>query len=374
MLGAFPPQAQGIPDYCREIALALATRVPVHAIGFRAMYPAWLFPGVKQTMDATKAVMAAPNLRVEHRLRWWNPPGWAWRALRAPCDVFHLQWWSLPLFPIAFVFLLLMRLRRKKIVVTVHNVLPHEGGTAYTFASRMLCRMAHRVIVHSEANREQIIRHYRLPPDRVARIPIGSYMGGAPKIAPVEARRALGLPEGKIYLLNFGTIRPYKGLDDLLDAFARIAPQFPAAHLVIAGKPWIPWGPFAAQIRGAAIEDRVHPFLDYVPEDRIPLFFGAADLVVLPYTHFDAQSGVGAVALPYAKPMIVTSVGSLPEWVDHHPEWIVPPEDPATLAQRIAAFLERPAEATAAYQRIAANVQKNCSWESIADRHLELYR
>lgn len=374
MLGAFPPQAQGIPDYCREIALALAAHVPVHAIGFRAMYPAWLFPGVKQTMDHTKASMNAPRLSVEHRLRWWNPFGWAWRALRAPCDVFHLQWWSLPLFPVAFVFLLLMRLRRKRIIITVHNVLPHEGGHAYLHASRFLCRMAHRVVVHSEANREQIIRHYRLPPERVVRIPIGSYMGTAPKVEALAARHALRLPPDRHYLLNFGTIRPYKGLDDLLDAFARVAPRFPQLHLIIAGKPWIPWGPFAAQIRGAALEDRVHPFLDYVPEDRIPLFFGAADLIVLPYTHFDAQSGVGAVALPYAKPMIVTSVGSLPEWVDHDPRWLVPPEDPDALARRIAWFFSDPARNTADYQHITAKVQKNCSWESIAERHLALYQ
>lgn len=373
MLGSFPPQAQGVQDYCREIGLALARQCRVHGIGFRRMYPALFFPGVKRALDPTKSPMRAPNLILEHRLTWHNPAGWLRAGLATPCDVFHAQWWSLPLFPVTWTMARAMRLRGKPVVVTVHNVLPHEGGGAYLRASRRLCRLADMVIVHSEANLEQLRRHYGLPAEKTARVPLGSYMADAPKVAADEARRQLGLPADKRYILSFGTIRPYKGIDTLIEALAQLPADCADAHLVVAGKPWMDWAPCQRLIAERGLAERVHLFLDYIPEERVPLFFGAADVAALPYTHFDAQSGVGAVALPYRKPLIVSETGGLPDWVDHDPAWMAPPSDPAALSARLAAFFrEQPARA-AAFGGIADRVLARLSWDGIATQHLEIY-
>ena len=83
MIGAFPPQAQGIPGYCGALAVAIGRRATIRALGFRAMYPPWLFPGVKAANDPTSAAPEAPGLTVTHALAWYNPLGWLWHAWRA---------------------------------------------------------------------------------------------------------------------------------------------------------------------------------------------------------------------------------------------------------------------------------------------------
>lgn len=168
-------------------------------------------------------------------------------------------------------------------------------------------------------------------------------------------------------------IRPYKGVQHLLQAFPTVASRCPHAHLVIAGKPWVDWTPYQRQIEEGHLEERVHLFLEYIPEARVPLFFSAADLVVLPYIHFDAQSGVGAWALPHRKPMIVSDVGGLPEWVANDPHWIVPAGDAQALAERIIAFLSDPDGATAAFRPIAEAVLAESNWDRVAKLHLEVY-
>ena len=91
------------------------------------MYPAFLYPGGKAAVDPTKAKLEAPSLTVEHRLAYYNPFGWVWAGLTTDADVLHVQWWSLPLWPVYFTIMLLMRLRGKRVVITVHNVLPHDS-------------------------------------------------------------------------------------------------------------------------------------------------------------------------------------------------------------------------------------------------------
>lgn len=373
LLGAFPPQSQGVQDYCRELGLALARRCPVHAIGFRSMYPAWLFPGVKDPVDATKAPMSAPGLRLEHPLRWWHPLGWLWTALRARPEVFHAQWWSLPLFPVTALFAAVMRLRGIPVVITVHNVLPHEGGRLHVRAGGALCRLADRVIVHSAVNRDQIVGVYGLPASRVAQVPVGVCFADTPAPPRADALRALGLPPDRRYLLSFGIIRPYKGVLDLIAAWRAIADRHPDVDLLVAGKPWEDWAPYQAAIDAAGLTARAHLFLDYIPEARLPDFFRAADLVVLPYTHFDAQSAVPAVALPHRRPILVSRVGGLPDWVGGDPAWTVPPRDSGALAQRLDAFFADSAAQTAAFAPIADAAIARFSWTAIADRHRALY-
>jgi glycosyltransferase involved in cell wall biosynthesis len=370
MLGSFPPQAQGVQDYCREVGTALGQRCHLHAIGFRRMYPAALFPGVKAAMDPTKAPMIAPGLTVEHRLTWHNPLGWLRAGLATPCDVFHAQWWSLPLFPVTWTILRAMKRRGKPIVVTAHNVLPHERSRAYITASHRLFRLANRVLVHSESNLEQLRAQYGLSEAKTLQVPMGVSLAGAPRVAPAEARAQLGLPDGPRYVLSFGNIRPYKGVDTLLHALARLPQE---VHVIIAGKPWSDWAPYARIIEEHGLAPRVHTFLDYIPESRVPVFFGAADVVALPYTHFDAQSAVGALALPYRKPMVVSRTGALPDWVENDPTWIVPPGDDGALADRLAAlFAQWPAHCQA-FDALAGRVLDATTWNAIAARLLAIY-
>lgn len=369
LIGAFPPQAQGIPGYCAALAKALSRQGEVRALGFKAMYPAALFPGVKRAMDPTSRAPEAPGLSVHHSLTWYNPLGWLWHAFTTRADILHLQWWSLPLFPVCLTFALIARARRLPVVVTAHNILPHEPSPWFLRASGWLYRFADRVLVHSAANREQFEVHFAHTGTKVEVVPMAR--DAAPTLADsIEARARLGIAQDRPVLLFFGTIRPYKGLDTLLKAVAIARHQHPELLLVIAGKPWESWTPYAGQIAVSGLAENVLLRLDYIPEAEVPDYFAAADLVVLPYAHFDAQSAVGAQTLSHGKPMLVSDTGGLPELVGHRAEWVVPPRDGAALAERIRRFFDDVPGNTSAFRS---------SWgeagdpDAVAEAHWKIY-
>ncbi len=374
MLGSFPPQIQGIPEYCGPLVSAISHHADVTALGFKNMYPAWLFPGEKRAMDPVRQPPNGPYMTVRHRLAWYNPAGWLFQAMTARVDILHVQWWSLPLFPVAFTAVLASKFLGRKIVVTVHNALSHEASPGFLRATRWMCRWADHLIVHSEQNVRQLLEVYGMEAARITRIPHGAAMTEARSMPREAARNELGLPRDAVVFLNFGMIRPYKGVDILLRAFADVVRRYPQAHLVIAGKPWTDWAPYQQQIEEAGMGGHVHLFLEYIPEARVPVFISAVDLIVAPYVHFDAQSGVGMLAMPCRKPLLVSDTGGLPEWVAREPRWVVPKGDAQALADRLGAFLENPAEATVAFQAVADQVLAECNWDHIALRHLEVYK
>ena len=374
LLGSFPPQAQGIPGYCGGLARALAACGAVHAIGFKAMYPAFLFPGVKTAMDPTSSAPQASNLEVRHPLAWYNPIGWIWSALTTPTDIVHIQWWSLPLFPVCLIFALAAKLCHIPIVITVHNVLPHEPSPWFLRASRMLCRLADQLIVHSEVNRTQLLEHFRCDADRVTCVPMGIDAPVATTLDKESARAQLGIPTTRPTLLFFGTIRPYKGLEILLRAIATLRTEHPDVLLVIAGKPWEPWARYQAAIDSEELGNHIFMRLDYIPEYEVPLYYAAADLVVLPYRHFDAQSAVGAQVMGHDRPMIVTDCGGLPTLVNHDARWIAAPDDTQAMAEKIGVFLADPLGATTAFAEIARQARECMSWENVAEAHWAIYR
>lgn len=374
LLGSFPPQAQGIPGYCGALAQALAAHGDILALGFKAMYPRFLFPGVKTAMDPTSRTPQAPGLSVRHALAWYNPLGWLWHAFTTPADIVHIQWWSLPLFPVCLIFALAAKLRHMPLVITIHNVLPHEPGPWYLRASRVLYRLADHLVVHSDVNRAQLLEHFCIGSDNVSCVPMGIDGPRNQSLDQKSARARLEIPTSRPTVLFFGTIRPYKGLDVLLRALGEVRRRNPEVQLVIAGKPWEPWTHYQAIIDDGGLADHVITRLDYIPEAEVSLYYAAADLVVLPYTHFDAQSAVGAQVLGHGRPMIVTDCGGLPALVGHDARWIVPPDDSEALAEKIAAFLTNPMNATEAFAEIARQAFGVMSWESSALAHWDVYK
>ncbi len=374
VLGSFPPQAQGISGYCGALVEALGQEIPVEALGFSAMYPALLFPGHGGVMDPTAAKPTAPLLNLRHGLAWYNPLGWLWHAWRSRAGVFHIQWWSLPLFPVCLTFATLARWRNIPVVVTVHNVHPHEKSAAFLWASRVLYGQADHLIVHSETNRSQLLESYPVDPARVSHVPMGVAGLQTAAMEKGEACGALDIDQERSVLLFFGTIRPYKGLEVLLRALALVRDKHPEVLLVVAGALWEPWEPYATLIDQLQLEGNVSLHLEYIPECEVAGFFGAADLVVLPYTHFDAQSAVGVQALSYGKPLLVTETGGLPDLVSHDARWCVPARSSAALAEGILAFMEDPEASRIQFEVMRSAAAAATSWEAAATEHIKIYQ
>jgi len=172
-------------------------------------------------------------------------------------------------------------------------------------------------------------------------------------------------------ILIFGAIRSYKGIDTALRAFKDIVSSIPEARLFIVGKLWESWVPYQRLIDDLDIGDRIKTCLEYIPSGTVWKYFEASDLVLLPYHNFDAQSGVGAIALSFRKPLIVTDVGGLPELVGDR-RYVVPAKDSDVLATTIVSCLKR-SDNLAEMSSNAEKVAEKMSWPSIGQKTWSVY-
>jgi len=371
MLGSMPP-LRALSSYCLELAPAIADHCDVEFISFKKIYPSLLYPGGHLEDDNSFPLVKHPRLNIRRRLTWYNPATWISEGMLSGTELLHAQWWSPPLALIYTVICLGFRLRKRPVIFTVHNVRPHENSIFYQIACSLLFKLADHFIVHSDLNKKQLITLYRIPPEKVACIPHGPLNFHIEVGLDRDKIRAdLGLvPEDRVVLL-FGAIRPYKGISTALKAFSKVISRIPNARLLVAGKPWEDWKPHHRLIQNLGIGDYVKSFLKYIPSGEVYKFFEAADLVVLPYEHFDSQSGVGAAAISFKRPMIVTDAGGLSDLVLDK-RCVVPPEEPEALAETIIQCLQDP-ERLERMSADAGALAERMSWSFIAKRTVELY-
>jgi glycosyltransferase involved in cell wall biosynthesis len=236
-------------------------------------------------------------------------------------------------------------------------VLPREALPGQRAAQRRLYGRMDAIVVHSEHGRARLVDELALDPARVHVIPHGVLRPAGDGPLPPE------LPDfdGPVALC-FGLLRPYKGIEVLLEAWRGIE----GAELWIVGAPRIDTAPlYAAAPPGVRFVER------FVSEGEAAALFRRADLAVLPYREID-QSGVLFTALGFAVPLVLTAVGGFPEIAQAGAAELVSPGDPAALHTAMSTLLahpERRAQLAAAAARLAAER----SWDAIARTHLELY-
>jgi len=294
-------------------------------------------------------------------------------GLYSRAELLHAQWWSLPLFPVYAVVCCCFKIRRRPVVMTVHNVLPHENSIAYKMLSKFLFALCDHFIVHTEINKQQMISEYGIRPERLSLIPHGTLdFHVKQEIERESIRKEMGFdPDNKIILI-FGAIRSYKGIDTALEAFAEILKKVPESRLLIAGKLWGKWEPYDDLIKRLKIGNKISTHLEYIPSGEVYRYFTAADIVILPYHHFDSQSGVGATAISFRKPLIVTDAGGLPDLVAER-RFVVPPKDSSSLAGVITECIKNPVllKAMADASDIVAH---KLAWPAIAEKTCSVYR
>jgi glycosyltransferase involved in cell wall biosynthesis len=339
LIGTLPP-ARGISPYTSHLlgALSALPGAEIEFIGFRSLYPRPLYPG-GDTVDRTAQAPDLPGVRIRNLLTWYNPASWVWAGLTCKGRIVHAQWWSYILAPIYLVVLSLAKLRGRRIVLTMHNVEPHETGRWRGAMNRLVLWLPDHFIVHTQRNREQLLAGLKCDPRRVSIVPHGTLRVPREGLSRDQALVKLGLAPGCRTVLFFGHIRPYKGLDTLLRAFRVVSETVKDAHLIVAGVLWADSEPPDGLIRKLGLEGRVLTWLKFIPEGEVETFFVASDVVVLPYTHFDAQSGVGTLALSFEKPLVVTEVGGLADLAGD-PRAVVPPNDVEALARAITEVLQ----------------------------------
>ena len=296
-----------------------------------------------------------------------------WRALRkqAPA-VFHVHWALVP----ALDALLLGALRKRgwRVVYTVHDPLPPAGRLAHRHYRRLLSQVD-VAIVHTPHLAGQLVGDYPTVAERVRVVPHGgSALPPSSAAERAHARARLGIEADRPVLLFFGMIKPYKGLEFLLDAMPAIRADCPRALLLAAGEALMPMRPVHEQIARLGLQDSVRLRESFVPQDEAPLYFMAADLLVAPYTDI-AASGVVAQAQTYGLPAVVTRVGGLPEFVE--PEGcglVVPPRSPDALSEGIRRLLADPAALAEMGRRARQRIARDHDWSAVARQTLAVYQ
>jgi glycosyltransferase involved in cell wall biosynthesis len=371
MLGSMPPIG-GISAYCLEICRALASNSQLEFISFKRMYPKALHPG-GAVEDHSMPRINSINLRIHRRMTWYNPISWLIQGALAKGELLHVQWWSWVLAPPFAVIMTFFRLRRKPIVTTIHNVRPHEDSLFSSAARRLIFALSDHFIVHSTRNKKDMHHYFQIPKHRISVIPHGllSFPSDA-GLHKRDAKSAIGLNPRNQTILCFGAIRPYKGIDILIEAASILTSDLPRLRIMIVGQPWEDWQPYQDRINTLGLMNRMFLKLDFIKSNEVSRYFQAADLVVLPYRHFHAQTGVGLIALSLGKALIVSDVGGLPDLVSNN-NYVVPPGDTTSLAHIIRRIFTTP-EMLYKMERGSKRLAADFKWGNIANKTQAIYR
>ena len=254
-----------------------------------------------------------------------------------------------------------------KVVSIIDNIIPHEKRIGDRLLARYFVNHVDGFVSMSESVMADLKTFTTKKPAIFTPHPVYDNFGS--KIPKADARTQLELKSEDNYLLFFGFIRDYKGLDLLLLAMADERIRKMGIKAIIAGEFYTDRAPYDKIIEENALQDNIILATDFIPDGRVGLYFSAADLVVQPYK--DAtQSGVTQVAYSFEKPMVVTDVGGLAEIVPHNRAGYVVEVDPKAIADAIVDFYDRNREKEMVE---FCSVEKlKYSWETMLDKIDEL--
>lgn len=263
----------------------------------------------------------------------------------------------------------------QRLVLTAHNALPHERKWWHKPVYKLWYRTIDRIHVLSDYNRSLMVREMGVNPDKIHVVPHGSYERFKEEYSPIpvtQIRKELSLDDNEKVVLFYGAIRPYKGVDRLVRAFAKIAT--PNVRLIIlgecdaAGKDKL-----AALIRKLHISSQVIFQPRFVPNQELSNFIAVADIIVFPYIHI-YQSGALLLAMTYGKPVIVSDLDGFREYVsDSESGVICKTEDPKTLAFAIDRLLQDIVLRSRLGKRARELCETDFSWSVIGRNIMRLY-
>jgi glycosyltransferase involved in cell wall biosynthesis len=328
-------------------------------LGAHARLPFKLAEHVPDMLRLRRALAAAPS-PPRRGQRASQDPGLPPPAPEAIADVVHYQWLTLPALDVH----LLPKLRPR--VMTAHYILPPRPSRRQAAAARRVFSRMDAVVAHSEHGAARLRDELGLDATRVRVIPHGAfdYLTRLPEEKPLPAE--LEGAEGPV-ILFFGLLRPYKGIENLLQAFRRVE----GAELWVVGNPRMDVAPLREL--GAAAPGRVRTVTRFVEDAEIPAIFRRADLVALPY--LDAEhSGVLYTALAFGKPLVLSAVGGFPEVAATGAARLVPPGDNAALAGVLSELTGDEAARAELAGAARAAAAGPFSWDEAARLTLDLYR
>lgn len=359
IIGSAHPLRGGLATFNERLALALQEQGHEVAIySFSLQYPSFLFPGKTQLTDEP----APEKLTIHTAINSINPLNWLLvgnRIKKERPDLIIVKYW-LPFMGPAFGTIL-RRVKKNghsRVLCIVDNIIPHEkrpGDTAFT---KYFVKTVDAFVTMSRDVLEDLKRFTAKPSVYHPHPLYDNYGPGLPK---EEACKKLGLDLNSKYILFFGFIRKYKGLDILYEAMKDERIRAAGIKLIVAGEFYGDQEMYEQLIEQYKIKDQLHLFTDFIPNSEVRYYFSAADLVVQPYRSA-TQSGITQIAYHFEKPMVVTNVGGLAEGVPDGKVGFVTEPNAKDIADAILKFYQP--NAIPELKQNLAQEKLKYSWES----------
>ena len=336
---------------------------------FKLQYPGFLFPGKTQFADWD----APSHLNVNVSVNSINPFNWikiGRRLKKLKPDIIIVGYW-LPFMAPCFgtICRIAKKNRHTKAISILHNIIPHEGMPASKLLSKFFAKSMDAFIAMSKSVLKDLGTINTDKPRTFCPHPLYDNFGE--KIDHVEAIKKLNLDNDYRYILFFGLIRDYKGLDLLIKAFADERFRSHKIKLIIAGEFYSDEEKYTSLINELNIAEYVILHNKFIPNPEVGLYFGACDIVAQPYKSA-TQSGVTQIGYHFEKPMLVTNVGGLGEIIPNNKVGYVVEPNPKDIADKLLDFFTEDRKG-----KFIQNViieKKKYSWDTMTDAVFNTYK
>ena len=326
IVGPAHPLRGGLATYNERLARELMLKNHVTLLTFSLQYPNFLFPGQSQFSDDLKP----EDLSIDIALNSINPLNWflvGRKYKKIKPDIIIFRYW-MPFFGPCFgTFARIVKSNHHtQIIAITDNIIPHEKRFFDTPFSKYFLPVLDGAVAMSRKVLGDL-QNFPIskPVKKTGYHAHPLYDNFGRSVSKSEACESLGLDENKRYILFFGFIRNYKGLDILLEAMSLLPESLKDVNLLVAGEYYEDSAPYDEIIAQKQLGKRVELHTKFIPNDNVKLYFSAADIVAQPYRNA-TQSGVSQVAYHFETPMIITNVGGLSELVPHgEAGWVCEP-------------------------------------------------
>jgi D-inositol-3-phosphate glycosyltransferase len=367
ILGTAYPYRGGLAVYNERLAREFQNEGnEVEIWTFSMQYPGFLFPGKTQFSEEN----APQDLKIFRKANSVNPFNWLKvrnEIKKAKADIVIVKFWLPFMAPCLGTIVRGARKNGKSRVISIlDNIIPHEHRIGDRFLAKYFVKSVDGFVAMSESVLEDVNTFDSIKPKVFCRHPLYDNFGQ--KVNREEALNELGLDSNYRYMLFFGLIRDYKGLDLMLKAYAESEFRKMDVRLIVAGEFYSGSEKYFELEKELGLEGLVIWKCEFVPDSMVKYYFGAADIIVQPYKSA-TQSGVTQIAYHFEKPMLVTNVGGLSEIVPNGKVGYVVEPDENEIAEKLIDFFKN--ERQVEFSDGLNEEKKKYAWSNMTSAILE---
>lgn len=367
LLSVAPPYRGGISEQTYHLYEQLKDNHTVNIINFKRQYPAFLFPG-KTQYDKTSLRHQDENHRIIDSI---NPFSWR-RAARfikqSSPDLILIRFWN-PFFALCYSYIInkvKKKLPNTKIICICDNIIPHEKHFYDIPLIKNIFKHVDAYILMSSKVEEELKSIINNPTYKKLFHPVVSI---SQKYSKEESRVEIGLTKKRI-IVFFGIIREYKGLDILIKSNKYLREELNDYQIVICGESYENESKYNKLIKENSENDEIRWINEYIPENLVPLYFSASDVVVLPYKSA-SQSGVIPLSYSYERPVIASDIKGIKGMIQTQKTgFLFEKGNPEALSKSIINLFNKEED----YSSNIVKFRKQFSWSFFIDEIINLYK